>query len=109
MRAITERGEKSLEVLTRVEREVVALTDGAQYAEEPVEVARLLGDDARALRFVDVLPRLLPHRAEEVFWLAREIDQERASRLDEHWRGTHATPRELGAHVFVGRDLRIAQ
>jgi hypothetical protein len=108
-RAVAERGEQPLEVVARPDREPVAFGDGGEDPHEPVEVARLLGHDRRALRLVDVLPRLLAHRREHLVVGLREVHQERAPRLDEDRRRADAGTAEAVTHGRVVPGFRIAE
>src|SRR5581483_11575641 len=109
VRAVAEGREEPLEVLARVQREAIALAHRAQHAQEPIEVARLLGDDALALALLDVLPRLLPHRGLQRVRIQREVHEQGAPRLHEDGRPPHARPRERVAERAVRRDLGVAQ
>jgi hypothetical protein len=58
---------------------------------------------------VDVLPCLLAHRPQELIVALRQIHQQRAARLHEHWRRVHARAREGRADRCVVRRLGIAK
>ena len=109
VRAVAERREQTLEVVARTDREPIALGGGGEHLHEPVEVALLLGHHGRALRFVDVLPRLLAHRRQELLVALRQVHQQRATRLHEDRGGADASAFQTRADRWVVRSFRVAE
>src|SRR5256886_15250859 len=108
VQSIAERLYKRREVPEIVDPELVALGDRPEHAMKPRQVGRLLRHDAFALGLVDVLPRLLAHRAEHRLGVLREIHEQSSPRLHVHGRSTYAVLLEClrSEERRVGKECR---